>query len=247
MQGLSTLCWVAAVLDVQHLVPQVLQLAAATGCLWGDNLRGDEMRQLHQVHLWLLDSELPVPGQGLSGVLSQQQLQQCQASWEELLVFNAQQQVTDLQQSVFAAVQQLPAGTWQKQPQLEQPTPDGAFSIDITATTAAGVELAIEVDGPSHFIQPGNTLEGGTQFRNRALAARGYVVVSIPYREWSALRGAAQKQQYLLAKLQPALQAAPSQPLQQQQQHATGGQAVATGQPPPAARKRRVRRKPPTL
>jgi hypothetical protein len=124
--------------------------------------------------------------------------------------------VTDLQQSVFAEVQRLPAGTWQQQPQLEQRSKDRAFSIDITATTAAGVELAIEVDGPTHFIHPGNTLEGGTLFRNRALAARGYVVVSIPYWEWNALRGAEKKQQYLLDKLQPALQLVPSKHPQKQ-------------------------------
>jgi hypothetical protein len=41
-------------------------------------------------------------------------------------------------------------------------------------------------------------------FRNRALAARGYVLVSIPYWEWRQLRGAEQKQQYLKEKLQAA-------------------------------------------
>jgi hypothetical protein len=156
---------------------------------------------------------------------------------------------------VFAAVQLLPAGMWQQQPQLEQPSKDGAFSVDITATTAAGVQLAIEVDGPSHFIQPGNTLTGVTLFRNRALAARGYVVVIIPHWEWDALQDAEQKQQYLLAKLQPALQASqlparpplqPDQPGQQLQ--ATGVQAAAAAHatnataaapPAPAARKRR--------
>ena len=218
LQNICNLCWAAAVLDLQQCVPQVLQLAAAAGSLWGGSTGGEHLQQLYQVHLWLRDRQLPAPDQGLSSALSQQQLRQCKASWEQLLARTAQQPVTDLQRSVFAAVQQLPVGMWQKQPQLEQRTPDGAFRIDITATTAAGVQLAIEVDGPSHFIQPGNTLEGATQFRNRALAARGYVVVSIPYREWDALRGAEQKQQYLLAKLQPARKLVPSKHPQKQQQ-----------------------------
>mgnify|MGYP001807604013 CR=1 FL=1 len=260
LQNICNLCWAAAVLDLQQCVPQVLQLAASTGCLPKITM-AENLQQLHQVHLWLLDSQLPTPGQGLSGVLSQQQLQQCKDAWEQLVAVRAKQQVTHLQRSVFAAVQLLPVGTWQQQPQLKQRSPDGAFSIDIKATTAAGVELAIEVDGPSHFIQPGNTLTGGTQFRNRALAARGYVVVSIPHCEWDALRGAEQNQQYLLDKLQPALQASQppaSQPLQQlhqqhsQQQQPTGVQAAAAPhaahatatQPAPAARKRR--RKPPS-
>jgi very-short-patch-repair endonuclease len=114
--------------------------------------------------------------------------------------------VTDTQQSVFVALQRLPAGTWQQPPESEQLTADGAFSIDIAATTAGGAKVAIEVDGPTHFIQPGRTPDGTTQFRDRALAARGYVVVSIPYWEWDALRDATRQQQYLLTKLQPAVQ-----------------------------------------
>jgi hypothetical protein len=189
-------------------------------------------RQLYQVHLWLLDSDLPAPGQGLSGVLSQQQLKQCRANWEQDL---AASKTSDLQRGVFAAAQQLPPDLWQQPPALEQVTADGAFSIDIAATTAAGVRVAIEADGPTHFLQPGNTLEGATLYRNRALAVRGYAVLSIPYWEWDALRGADSKQQYLLAKLQAA-----AQPTQAQR----AGSAAAVVQPAPAARKRRVVRRP---
>jgi hypothetical protein len=260
LQHICNLCWAVAVLDLQQCVPQVLQLAGATAGLWTNPVAEKDLQQLYQVQLWLQDSQLPAPGQGLSGVLSPQQLQQCKDGWEPVLAATVQQQVTsDLQRSVFAAVQQLPAGTWQQQPQLEQRSKDGTFSIYITAKTAAGVELAKEVDGPSHFIRPGSTFTGSTQFRNRALAAQGYVVVSIPHWEWEALRGAQQKQQYLLDKLQPALQASQlpaSPPLQQpdqpsQQQQATRVQAAAaahaanaTAAAPPAPAARKRRRKP---
>jgi hypothetical protein len=111
------------------------------------------------VHLWLLDSGLPAPDQGLSVVLSQQQLEQCRASWEQQLAAKtALSKTSDFQREVFAAAQQLPADLWQELPALEQVTADGAFSIDIAATTASGVRVAIEADGPTHFIQPGNTL-----------------------------------------------------------------------------------------
>jgi hypothetical protein len=64
------------------------------------------------------------------------------------------------------------------------------------------------------------------------------MVVSIPYWEWDALRDATRKQQYLLTKLQPALQ-----PLGQHQlQRQAVRQAVV--QPAPAQRKRRVFHKP---
>jgi hypothetical protein len=233
-QALCNLCWSAAVLDSQQCVPLVLQLAAAASQVWG-SVVDEEWQQLYQVHLWLLDSGLPAPGQGLSGVLSQQQLQQCGASWEQsLAAATAVSKTSALQRGVFAAAQQLPPDLWQEPPALEQVTADGAFSIDIAATTGAGVRVAIEADGPTHFIQPGNTLEGATLFRNRALAARGYAVLSIPYWEWDALRGADSKQQYLLAKLQAA-----AQPTQAQAVSST----AAVAQPAPAARKRRVTRR----
>jgi hypothetical protein len=220
-------------------VALVLQLATAATQLWG-SVVDEELQQLYQVHLWLLDSGLPAPGRGLSGVLSQQQLEQCRASWEQQLAAEtALSKTSGFQRDVFAAAQQLPPDTWQEPPALEQVTADGALSIDIAATTAAGVRVAIEADGPSHFIQPGNTLTGGTLFRNRALAARGYAVVSIPGWEWKQLQGVAQKQQYLLAKLQG---------LQQHSTHTTqlqpAGSTTAVPQPAPAARKRRVVRRP---
>jgi tetratricopeptide (TPR) repeat protein len=239
VQDLCTLCWSAAVMDMQQCVSLVLQLATAVTQMWGSTL-DEDLQQLYQVHLWLLDSSLPAPGRGLSGVLSQQQLQQCRASWElSLAAATASTKTSGFQRDVFAAAQRLPAGVWYTSPQLEQVTADGALSIDIAATTAAGVRVAIEADGPSHFIQPGNSLTGGTLFRNRALAARGYVVLSIPGWKWQQLRGADSKQQYLLAKLQ-SLQQHTTHPTQPQ----SAGSTAAVQQPAPAACKRRVVRQP---
>ena len=77
------------------------------------------------------------------------------------------------------------------------------------------------MEGPYHYVQPDNTLTGSTLFRNRALAARGFTVISIPHWDWFELRSAAQQQQYLLDKLQAVQQ----QP----------GVAAAPQTPPPAA------------
>jgi hypothetical protein len=199
-QELCNLCWSAAVLDLQQCVPQVLQLAAAAGQVFS-KASGQELQQLHQVHLWLLDSQLPTRGQGLSGVLTQQQMAQCRASWEQQLTATAEQQSSHLQQSVYAAVLQLPSDTWQQQPQSEQTKADKACLIDIAAVTASGVKVAIEVEGPHHYVQPDNTLTGPTLYRNRALAARGYALISIPHWKWRSLHSTAEKQQYLLGRL----------------------------------------------
>jgi len=194
-QGLANLCWSAAVLDLQQYAPQVLELAAACSTVWSA-MQPEELRQLYQVHMWLIDSQ--VSG-GLSGVLTPQQLQQCRKEWELRLAAIAKASM--LQQQVFAALQQLPPGTFRQQPVMEQRTADGAFSIDIAVTTAAGSQVAIEVDGPSHFLRPDNTLDGRTQSRNKALAARGWSVVTVPYFEWNGLQPGQQQQAYLLDKL----------------------------------------------
>ncbi|WIA28064.1 hypothetical protein OEZ86_010649 [Tetradesmus obliquus] len=88
--------------------------------------------------------------------------------------------------------------------QLAQP--DGACVIDVAGVTADGVRLAIEVDGPFHFLWPDMRLDGSSQHRNRVLAARGYAVVSVPYFELYHLNGADQKQ-YLLQLINKAIQA----------------------------------------
>jgi len=64
---------------------------------------------------------------------------------------------------------------------------DCEHTIDV-AITAGGKRLAIEVDGPTHFLQaPQHTLDGSTQLRNRLLSAHGWTVVSVPHYEWDFL------------------------------------------------------------
>jgi hypothetical protein len=64
---------------------------------------------------------------------------------------------------------------------------DCEHTIDV-AITAGGKRLAIEVDGPTHFLQaPQHTLDGSTQLRNRLLSAHGWTVVSVPHYEWNFL------------------------------------------------------------
>ena len=84
VRTVSNLVWSAAVQDLQQCVPQVLQLVAACNRVWSTAVDA-HLQELYQVHLWLLDSQLPAASQGLSGVLSQQQLEQCRASWEQRL------------------------------------------------------------------------------------------------------------------------------------------------------------------
>uniref|UniRef100_A0A383V6H2 RAP domain-containing protein n=1 Tax=Tetradesmus obliquus TaxID=3088 RepID=A0A383V6H2_TETOB len=216
IQNVCNLCWSVAVQDAQQLAGSVVQLAQAAASSqqqWRE-FKTEDLMQLHQVHLWLLDGQL-VGGRGLAGALTQQQLQHCSDACSESHQTRATQPPSAFQQQVFATLQQLTAAgqlSWQQQPAMEQlAQPDGACLIDIAGVTAGGVRLAIEADGPTHFLWPDRRLDGRSQHRNRVLAARIQVVVSVPYFEWDDLKGARQKQQYLLQLLNRAIQ-------QQQQQ-----------------------------
>jgi hypothetical protein len=205
-QHLCNLCWAVAVLDLQQHAQQVLQLAKACSSMWSSIEEAAEHRQLWQVHTWLLDFDL-AGGQGLQGSLKQQHLQQCKAAWDKMLCKTAIQRLSDFQRSVFAAVQRLPIA-WQQQPQMEQlsvggdgVTPDGPLLLDIAGRTADGVLVAVEADGPSHFRQPDGGLMGSTQYRNRALAVRGYRLVSVPESQWRSVKKDEQGQDQYLTQL----------------------------------------------
>ena len=71
-------------------------------------------------------------------------------------------------------------------------------SIDIAIEGATPV--AVEVDGPAHFLQDGRQ-DGSTQLRNRMLAAHGWRVVVVKYRDWDGLETQSQREEYLHAVL----------------------------------------------
>ena len=70
-------------------------------------------------------------------------------------------------------------------------------SIDIVVDGAKPV--ALEVDGPMHFLQDGRQ-DGSTQLRNRMLAANGWRVVLVDYRKWNGLTQS-QQEEYVRALL----------------------------------------------
>jgi hypothetical protein len=202
-QVLCNLAWSVAVADQRQLSAAAVELCkcAAAAEVWGSTVP-EEHQQLHQVHLWLLDGQ--TGSVGLAGALSAQQLQRRDEAWEGKLQETAQQRRTGIERSVFAAAQRLATLTGCRQ---EARTHDGAFSIDVAAKHAAsGRLLAIEADGPTHFLRPGRRPTGDTLARNRALAARRYVVVCVPWWEWAKVQGDAKAEEaYLAQKVEAAV------------------------------------------
>ena len=77
-------------------------------------------------------------------------------------------------------------------------TPQG-YSLD-AVVSEGGFEVAVEVDGPSHFWA--RTPTSATALKRRQLRAAGCVLLPVPYWEWDALGSSkAAKEEYLRAAL----------------------------------------------
>ena len=91
-------------------------------------------------------------------------------------------------------------------PPKEVRTPQG-YSLD-AVVSVDGLEVAVEVDGPFHFI--GREPNGRTILKRRQLLAAGWPLLSVPYWEWDPLTDAAARRKYLERGLADAMAAAPS-------------------------------------
>eukprot|EP00899_Mesostigma_viride_P016488 jgi/Mesvir1/24840/Mv22078-RA.2 len=63
-------------------------------------------------------------------------------------------------------------------------------------------QVAVEVDGPSHFYQDSGAITAVTLFKRRLLEKGGFTVVAIPYMDWDRLKGRLEQENYLRHKLQ---------------------------------------------
>jgi hypothetical protein len=109
-QELANTAWAVAVLDLQQLAAQLEPLAAVAFSeqRWA-NSQEEALRQWHQVHLWLTDTQALCPaGLGAFPGVSQQQLEQCRAARQEGLAAGAK---SSLVQQQVAQVRTSPS-TW---------------------------------------------------------------------------------------------------------------------------------------
>jgi hypothetical protein len=68
------------------------------------------------------------------------------------------------------------------------------------------IQVAVEVDGPFHYLASHPTRQlGSARLRDALLRHSGWKVVSIPWFEWSSLKSAKEKADYLTARVIPSL------------------------------------------
>jgi hypothetical protein len=163
-----------------------------------------------QLHLWLLSYDLDaVSGTSLSSGVARVK----QEMGEECLQAFCRQttQESEFQQGVAAAVRSaLP------EVEIEEEFRDArsGYSIDILVrrrSAAGSTKWAVEVDGPTHFLQDGLTPNGSTLLKRKQLGQLGYKVVPVPFWEWDVLRDKEAKQRYIGFKLKPGPETLPPQ------------------------------------
>ena len=82
---------------------------------------------------------------------------------------------------------------------------EGVYHIDIVVGEGAPSQthgkIAIEVDGPTHFVPNSTTPTPHTALKRWLLEREGYIVISVPFFEWGPLQGDGVMQAYLEMKL----------------------------------------------
>ena len=108
------------------------------------------------------------------------------------------ERISRTQSGVLQLVRRLPGCS---EAIYEHSTEDGLFTMDIALLLSGGQKLAIEVDGPSHFLSDWKSFSGNTALRNCLLENRGWKVVSVSASDWFTLNGDDERTAYLKAKL----------------------------------------------
>jgi len=183
-QGLANVAWAYSVANVN--VPSVFNNEFINNCLKKeDEFELEALRQLHQWQLWQIENKsgvsLPLPLKT-----------RCYEAF-----ISEDPTPSKLQDDVVSILSLMGL-----QPKEEVLLKSG-YRIDAVVEVNRK-QIAIEVDGPSHFIGRNRTRTGSTILKHRQVAALDEMkVVSVPYWEWNKLKeDSEKKQQYLRGLLE---------------------------------------------
>ena len=176
-QDLINVAWAYSVANVD--APSVFNNEFMTACLKKeDDFIPEALAQLHQWQLWQeeLKSDISLPSS-------------LQKKCYEAFI-SVKPSPSKFQDNVVSILSSIGL-----QPQEEVLLKSG-YRID-AVVEVGGKQIAVEVDGPSHFI--GRELTGSTILKHRQVAAiDGMRVVSVPYWKWNKLKhDTEKKKQYL--------------------------------------------------
>jgi hypothetical protein len=147
-----------------------------------------DLSQLHQVQLWLH--------------------QECGGTWPQMsptlaercrLCFSAHKDISSRMQK--CVVSELAALGLQPREEVSMQL---GYSLD-AVVSVEGRDVAVEVDGPTHFV--GRLPTGATVLKRRQLRLTNMPLLAVPYWEWNELRGTSRRRAYLLQRLRELMRA----------------------------------------
>ena len=183
-QALSNTAWAFAVFDPPSADALLGTASFTTRCAHLDkSFSIAELVQLHQWSLWREERQALWPG------LPNSLRQAC------LEAFVAQGETSSqLQSDVVREIR-----SYDVHIKEEHRCKVSGYSIDALVTLNTGEQIAVEVDGPSHFLGRSHQPTGSTLLKHRQLRYFGWRLESVPYWEWGA--GGRQLGAALVAKL----------------------------------------------
>ena len=127
-----------------------------------------ELNQLHQWSLWRKERRAPWPGLPLS------LRQACRNAFVE-----EEGQPSRTQSDVVREIRSRGFNV-----EEEHRCEASGYSIDVLVALNDGEQIAVEVDGPFHFVGRSHKPNGATQLKHRQLRHFGWRLESVPYWEW---------------------------------------------------------------
>ena len=180
-QNLANTAWAYAVLDVVGGLSLVTE-GAVDAHEHTFSVQG--MRQLHQWALWCSE-------RGALSRLPDALRARCQDAFA-----SQESQPSLLQSRVVATLRAMEINV------SEEVRTQQGYSLDAVVEFRGG-KVAVEVDGPTHFVGLSRAPTGSTILKHRQLRSAGWQLAVIPYWEWNALekRDEEARMQYLEALL----------------------------------------------
>ena len=181
-QALSNTAWAFAVADPSSADELFGTASFTTRCAHLESSFPDNaLTQLHQWSLWREERGAQWPG------LPESLREACRD------VFTTSEETSSRMQSDVVREIRLRGVQVEEEHRCET----SGYSIDALVTLNNGEQVAVEVDGPSHFVGRSKQPTGPTLLKHRLLRRFGWRLESVPYWEW----GRSQELPHSLAQL----------------------------------------------
>ena len=203
LRNVSNLLWAYAVLDIcpgEELLVRLLCSAVEQLRIGQDSSDDllEENIEMHmvQLHQFMLSYQLRGWGEGRDNSFFRSLKLEIGHKGLELL--STEPTMSSLQRDVAAALRRFEPESVEEYIDLES-----GYSIDIFVPPTEDMDMeckgiAVEVDGPHHYLSDGSHFaNGATILKKRLLGLLGYRVATVPYWEWEGLHGGREKDQYV--------------------------------------------------